>query len=702
MGIVFRAEDPVLARMVALKVLKPHIATESVRARFLAEARALARINDDNVVIIHQVGEDNGLPFIAMQALPGETLKDRLKRSERLSQIEAVRLGCQVLSGLVAVHLQGLIHRDIKPDNIWIEQGTERCRILDFGLVQSNEGGNLTEVGTVLGTPRFMSPEQANGTRVDHRSDLFSFGCLMYRTVSGRVPFDGKGSASILMAVAGLPETPLENLVPEVDPLLAALIRDLLQKSPSDRPSTAAEALERLQRIEFEDCQDDLLQNRPSAPVNSVSNFESSSKTADASDSQPPGGIRKALSVAGMCCGGGLFILGLLSIIIRITNKDGTVTEIVAPASTTNIEIETPHGAAASTRIVFDRPAPEAADASESPPPAPAGTNDNSLARELITLGAHVSGLDENGEVHGDISDASQVPEEFRVYKVFWQNDSCPTDADYAALQTLEHLETLKVGTRPLSEHQWDTILELQGLRSLFLEKGQHFTINHAKRLHQKNTLSVLSTHGATADPGVFSVLARESSLLHLSIGGDTLRDEDLKELSQEDHRWKLTVTDAPNVTDAGLRSLARISKLEHLVLGNLPGVTAQGLRSLNRLSLTHLVVVNVPGAAVALSSFAEISTLDSLVIRLDEKPAGLPSDLSPLSRLKDLQNLELSGFSLSPAQIATLAGLPSLTFLRITANTQSPATLESLGQLSGLETLHLSSATPDQRNSVA
>ena len=165
MGVVFRAEDPQLKRQVALKAMKPVIAASlSAKDRFLKEAAATAAIEHDHIVTIYQVGEDRGIPFIAMQYLRGESLQTRLDREHLLHQREVVRIGRQIASGLAAAHEHDLIHRDVKPDNIWLESQQGRVKILDFGLVRStHEETGLTRSGVVLGTPRYMSPEQAQG-----------------------------------------------------------------------------------------------------------------------------------------------------------------------------------------------------------------------------------------------------------------------------------------------------------------------------------------------------------------------------------------------------------------------------------------------------------------------------------------------------------------------------------------------------------
>ncbi len=253
MGVVFRAEDPKLKRQIALKVMKPSAAaSRSAKNRFLREAQATAAIEHDHIVSIFQVGEDGNVPFIAMQYLRGESLQTRLKREGQLDQQEVLRIGREVASGLTAAHEQGLIHRDIKPDNIWMDEATGRAKVLDFGLARTaKDDSGLTRSGTVMGTPRYMAPEQAQAGEVDHRSDLFSLGSVLYHLASGRPPFKGGNITATLIAVAHEQQQPIATLCPKLHPEFCALVRGLLAKDPARRPQSAAEVAERLAAIEL-------------------------------------------------------------------------------------------------------------------------------------------------------------------------------------------------------------------------------------------------------------------------------------------------------------------------------------------------------------------------------------------------------------------------------------------------------------------
>ena len=248
MGIVLEAEDTQLGRRVALKVMRPLLAASpAARARFLREARAAAAVEHDHVVVIHQVGEHDGLPYLAMPLLMGESLARRVARQGRLPAAETVRIGREIAEGLAAAHQRGVVHRDIKPENIWLEAPQDRVKILDFGLARlTDDRLALTQSGTVAGTPLYMSPEQARGEGVDHRTDLFSLGCVMYRLLAGETPFSGPNATAILLAVTQQESVPLGRLVPEVPRALSGLVESLLHKDPRRRVQSATEVVSAL------------------------------------------------------------------------------------------------------------------------------------------------------------------------------------------------------------------------------------------------------------------------------------------------------------------------------------------------------------------------------------------------------------------------------------------------------------------------
>jgi serine/threonine protein kinase len=255
MGMVFLAEDSVLQRKVALKTILPSLANNSAaKARFLREARAAAAIEHEHIIAIHQVGEESGIPFIAMPFLQGVPLDRYLKaRSpDPLPATEVCRIGQQIARGLAAAHARGLIHRDVKPGNIWLEGKEKKVKILDFGLARAEDDPvRVTKQGAIVGTPAYMAPEQARSGPIDYRADLFSLGCLLYEMSTGRRPFEGRDMMSMLTSLALDDPDPPKILNSQIPGGLSELIVQLLAKNPSERPGSGHGVARRLQALEF-------------------------------------------------------------------------------------------------------------------------------------------------------------------------------------------------------------------------------------------------------------------------------------------------------------------------------------------------------------------------------------------------------------------------------------------------------------------
>ncbi len=272
MGIVCKARDTELDREVALKLMRPEVATGPGADRFRREARALAAVRNDHVVEIYDYGEIDGVRFVAMPLLAGEALDTRLERQAPLPPAEVVRIGVELAEGLAAVHAKGLIHRDLKPSNVWLEsrgvvsgenratphhspltsspRSPHRVKLLDFGLARDpGTGDGVTCPGTVVGTPAYMSPEQANGHDLDARSDLFSLGSVLYQAATGRSPFAAATMTATLAAVGEKEAPPARAVNPAVPAALSDLIERLHRKNPPDRPASAAEVARQLREL---------------------------------------------------------------------------------------------------------------------------------------------------------------------------------------------------------------------------------------------------------------------------------------------------------------------------------------------------------------------------------------------------------------------------------------------------------------------
>jgi serine/threonine protein kinase len=284
MGIVFAGEDSLLKRRVALKVMRPEVAAiPDACQRFIREAQAAAALDHPNVVQIYQVAE-SPVPFIAMPLLAGESLANRLNRTPLVPIADVLLIGKEMADGLAAAHAAGLIHRDIKPANLWLEckqqaagsrqraaegnQGNSssldedpalkdllptpfHVKILDFGLARSvDTDSDLTRPNTILGTPAYMAPEQANGLPATARSDLFSLGCVLYQVATGTRPFVGPTATAVLREVADHDPKAPNNVRPEVPLALSHLIMQLLSKEPDKRPKSAQHVAQTLRSLE--------------------------------------------------------------------------------------------------------------------------------------------------------------------------------------------------------------------------------------------------------------------------------------------------------------------------------------------------------------------------------------------------------------------------------------------------------------------
>ena len=254
MGEVYLAQDVRLGRSVALKLLDPDLTRDrATRERFLREARLASSLDHANICTIHEVGEADDRLFIAMQYVEGHTLREVID-GQPLSLDSLLSIGLQVADALAAAHSQAIVHRDIKPANI-MTTSRGQAKVLDFGLAKLLEPGereaetHLTMTGAVMGTPVCMSPEQARGEWVDHRSDVFSFGVVLYEMATGRIPFSGRSKADIISALLSQTPTPAAELNQEIPPSLSAVIDRALAKEPNERYQTMDEVIAELRQV---------------------------------------------------------------------------------------------------------------------------------------------------------------------------------------------------------------------------------------------------------------------------------------------------------------------------------------------------------------------------------------------------------------------------------------------------------------------
>jgi len=730
MGVVFQAEDIQLKRRVALKVLKSQAASRPrAKERFLREAQAAAAIEHDHIVTIHQVGEaqtDHGsVPFLAMQWLKGQSLEDRLKQGGILKPVQVVHLGRQIALGLAAAHEQGLIHRDIKPGNIWLEaiSGQRsapssdsdrltveisslkafRVKILDFGLARSQADDiHLTQSGAIVGTPAYMAPEQGRGDPVDHRCDLFSLGVVLYRLTTGRLPFRGNTTMAVLTSLAMDQPEPPRSLVGDLPAELSDLIVQLLAKDPAQRPASAHAVAERLQAIEK-------VLDTPAVVLVSggvVSGEWSSTPAADPprtthhlplTTHHPPPKRRLAIAAA----------LGALALLVA-----GVVFFLQTPNGTIRIEI-----------------------------------NDDSIEAVLTKSGVVIKGADRAHDIHVAAGEQGLKIKrgdlEFETDKfVLKKGETIRLKIELLPGKVQVVQGDRVIGERPLGNDRTAAEWVLSRGGTVIIDDGKERAVSAARDLpvgpwilrrvdlkynkqvddaSLKELAGLKSLHWLDLQQTEVTVagmkeLAGLKSLQELNLTGTKLTDAGLKELARQTNFRGLDLG-ATKVTDTGLLELAGQKRLQYL---NLRGtkVTPKGIAALQRvlpgcwiandvtpaaagsdrraaewvLSLGGTVTID-DGKERAIGAAKDLPagpwTLRKIV--LHKKNQATDAGLKQLGGLKNLHYLDLWATPVTDAGLKELAGLKNLQSLNLGWTKVSDAGLKELAGPKSLQTLDLS-----------
>jgi serine/threonine-protein kinase len=249
MGVVYRARDASLGRVVALKMLSADLgAEEELHQRFQREAEAIGRLSHPNIVTVYDVGESSGQLYMAMELLEGDDLRSLIEKRAAIAFADRVRILIQICTGLAYAHSRGVVHRDIKPANILV--GSDgRAKILDFGLARVSARSTITRRGVILGTPDYMAPEQAMGKGVDRRSDVFSAGAVFYEFLTLEKPFKGKTLHAVLYQIISDDPEPVLTVNPEVPVRLASIVHRMLRKDPDLRYGAMEEVARELSEI---------------------------------------------------------------------------------------------------------------------------------------------------------------------------------------------------------------------------------------------------------------------------------------------------------------------------------------------------------------------------------------------------------------------------------------------------------------------
>jgi hypothetical protein len=590
MGEVYKAYDPALKRPVALKVLPEALADRpEFVARFRAEAAAAARLDHPNVVHVYFTGVDRGRHYFVMQLVAGETLADRLARG-RLGVAEALLVAEQVVAGLQAAHELGLVHRDVKPRNILLDGTGRRALVADFGLVKYlNSPGDLTGSGMVLGTVQYIAPEQGQGLTVDGRTDLYAVGVVLFRMLSGRLPFETDSSAAMIYHHIHVPPPDLDRVAPDVPPALARLVARLLAKSPADRYQSAGNLLADL-RVIRTGAADSRGVSPPRGPLPPVKGSCAGSVTAtvEGSDSAaawaaPGSGAGNAAPVG---AGGPVGVRGAGT----AAAWRGWLAAVaaVALAALGWALLASPAGMRLTGRLPHPPGQVLPLVPNGGPPPAPRSP-DAEAADWLLRLGGTGQAVCQ-GRRHEVSQTAGVPPDPFRLTAIHLTGNKQVTVADLAQLPAPPELTELNLSDTPVSD---------AGLRAL----------------PPLPALQVLNMGLTGVTDAGLEVVGRLTGLTALNLDGTAITDAGLSRLERLTHLEQLAIANT-RVGDAGLRTTRAMTRLIELGL-NGTGVTDAGLESFTGLQfLTHLHLARTAVGDDGLRTLRRLRRLQQLDLR--------------------------------------------------------------------------------------
>jgi eukaryotic-like serine/threonine-protein kinase len=723
MGLVFLAEDMHLKRPVALKVMKPEMAGKPVaRERFVREARAAATLEHEHIVTIYQVGEENDVPFIAMPLLKGHSLEERLQHGAMPSLDQVLRVGRQIARGLGAAHAAGLVHRDIKPANLWLvpEEGG-RIKILDFGLARAlAEESHLTQEGALVGTPAYLSPEQARGDRVDHRSDLFSLGVVLYRLSTGQLPFRGESTMAVLLALATQQAQPVQEVNPALPAGLAELIMQLLAKDPALRPASAQEVADRLGALERQQAlppavapsSTEVMPALPATPAAETVAQSLVQTERPPSTGGSPVRLRWAVLVPVLAVALALVPLAYFfgpTVLRFATNQGQVVLEVDDPTMEVTIKengavIRDPQGqrvitlaagehdlevvikdadgelrsfsrlltlARGGKTVLSVRQEYAAAQLERIPPPRPEEeTKQSAVVMDAAEVERRIAlwVLEKEGtlvvragEKAQYVQKAADLPPRFEVVSFTLLRGQQLTDADLAQLAQLTRLDRLQLFNSRITDAGLEQVTRLSNLKFLRLDGGQltDACLVHLRALTKLEHLELQRTGISDAGLAQLAPLTqlRELTLTSRMTDDSRIGDAGLVHLAAFPNLRMLQLS-GPRFTDAGLPHLARLTRLENLALTGTK-VTDTGLADLAALRrLQNLNLSNTWVSDAGLVHLAKLKELHHLWLQNTRiTDAGL-AQLTPLTGLKALN---LDGTQVSDAGYEHLAALPGL-----------------------------------------
>jgi serine/threonine protein kinase len=620
-GIVLRAFDETLQRVVALKVLAPAIAaTSPARKRFLREARSGAQVRHEHVVQVYAV-EEQPLPYLVMEFIPGETLQKRLDRVGPLETPEIVRIGRQIAEELAAAHACDLIHRDIKPGNVMLEGGQHRVKITDFGLARAADDASLTQSGAVSGTPMYMAPEQARGESIDHRADLFSLGSVLYVMATGRPPFRASTTFGVLKRVAEESPRPIREVIPEVPTWLCDIIGKLHAKRPEDRFPSAREVADILA-----DCE---------AKLKGEAKTKDFYRTPQSKPARGKPGKWKWAAAA---------VLLLPILVLGLTETTG-VTHLFRDREAAQIakvdppkKDDPPAKVDASVTGEKKAPPPESPsiDAAADAAAWERAVAGLSAADQVKAVGARLKKLnsDFDGKIEAAIENGAVTGLKFSTDHV----------SDISPVHALTGLRFLDCSGSWVDRGQLSAraLLPLRGLPLTTLRCFDSPAVSNLSSLKEMKLTSLEFRQGEVGDADVKN-LAGMKDLRVLCLWGTKVTDAGLKELAGLKNLQHLCLQ-STGVTDVGLKELAGLDKLVFLDLYALPKVTDAGLEELARLkALKHLDLRGTSVTDAGADKLASVLPSARIVApgpRAIEPKVGsdAPKSTSPWTVLKPLE----------------------------------------------------------------
>jgi tRNA A-37 threonylcarbamoyl transferase component Bud32 len=599
MGVVLRARDTKLLRVVAIKVLAtPLAASGTARRRFVREASAAAAVRDDHVVAIHAVCDDAPMPYLVMEFIDGQNLEALIQRGGPLGVKEILRIGIQAASGLAAAHKQGLVHRDVKPANILLENGVQRVKLTDFGLARAVDDASVTQSGVIAGTPMYMSPEQAAGEPIDARADLFSLGSVLYEMCTGRPAFRAPSAVAVIKRVCDATPRPIREVNSDIPEALCRVIDRLHAKKPADRPASAREVADQLAQL--------------------LAGLQGQSAVAPSSDAiRLTAPRRTVLSHPWRWAAAAVILLAVglsLSEATGMTNVHGGVIRLLSPEGTLVVEVDDP-----SVSVTVDGSDVVITGAGAKEIRLKPGQYKVAASRDGKVVRQELVNVSRNGRQVLRISKESLPP----TVAEAWEKSVAALPAEQQVEAVAQRLQELNPGFNgkiiPTIE---DGVV-----------KGMEFSTAHVADLSPVRALRQLESlncSGPRPKEGKLSDLGPLHGMPLKSLACGSTRVSDLTPLKG----MPLETLILMNTRVAHLAPL-RGMPLTHLNLEGLDKVS--DLNSLKGMPLDFLNLRQVP--VTDLSPLAECKSLRELIFHTTHV-----GDLSPLRALRRLESLDCSG----------------------------------------------------------